>query len=216
MTNQKRTRAQRLAPEERKRQLTRCAIKAFATYGIGRANHAQVASLAKVAVPTVFLYFPTRESLVDAVLNEVETLLLEIIRAEALKKDLTAFEKLLNLLSRYVDAMDSDPDLVKVFLDWTTSFEEYLSTHMQSYLKKLVAALSGIIDDGKKNKEFDPVVSPLDASLMIYSSANMLAQIKFFYSDVDIKHYLISLISAVLHIDQNKAHKKGNPAPSKK
>jgi len=216
MTNQKRTRAQRLAPEERKRQLTRYAIQAFATYGIGRANHAQVASLAKVAVPTVFLYFPTRESLVDAVLNEVETLLLTIIRTEAKKKDLTAFEKLLNLLSSYIDAMDNNTDLVKVFLDWTTCFEEYLSNCMQAYLKKLVAALSEIVEDGKKNKEFDASVDPKDAALMIYSSANMLAQLKFFYRDTDITHYVISLISAVLHLDEKQAEKFiGSKKPKK-
>jgi AcrR family transcriptional regulator len=47
------------------------AIRVFARWGIGGARHAEIARKAKVAVPTVFFYFPTRKALVNSVLEEV-------------------------------------------------------------------------------------------------------------------------------------------------
>ena len=110
-----------------------------------------------------------------------------------------------HLLSNYATAMEDQPDTVKVFLDWTTSFEKFLSDRFQVYLRKLIGLLSEIVAEGRKNGEFGQDVNPIDAALMIYSSANTLVQIKFFNEEIDISHYIFSLISAVLHIDEEQA-----------
>ena len=51
--------------------LLRCAMRVFARRGLGAARHAEIARAARVSVPTVFFYFPTRKALVSAVLEEV-------------------------------------------------------------------------------------------------------------------------------------------------
>ena len=76
-TRKKPARAARLDPAQRRAQLLACAITAFAEVGISRAGHAEVARRAGVSVPTVFVYFPTREALVDAVLGEVGRYIVE-------------------------------------------------------------------------------------------------------------------------------------------
>ncbi len=55
----------RLSPQKRKLQLMEIALEVFATRGIGRGGHADIAEIAQVSVATVFNYFPTREDLVD-------------------------------------------------------------------------------------------------------------------------------------------------------
>jgi len=211
MSNRNYKRATQLTPEERRRQLLRCAIAAFAANGLGRGTHAQVAKLAGVAVPTVFSYFPTREDLVDGVLNEIESVLLGIVRTDLQREDLTAFDKLFNLLSAYVTAIKEDPDIVKVFLDWTTSFEAGLAAKFQMYLAKLMKLLAQIIEQGQQRKEFSADVTPIDAALMIYSSANVLAQIKFYNYGVDDNHYILSLINSVLHLQDHGGEVGRNP-----
>lgn len=62
----------RLNPEKRKLQLLEIGIEVFARRGIGRGGHADIADIAQVSVATAFNYFPTREDLVDDVLNQVE------------------------------------------------------------------------------------------------------------------------------------------------
>ena len=200
----KRTRAGRMSPQERKKQLTRFAIEAFATQGLGRANHGQVAKLAKVSVPTVFSYFPTREALVEEVLLEVERVFLSLVRQEASLKDASAFQKTLNLISNYMQLIDEDPDIVKVFLDWTTSFEEYLSNRLGEYLERFIPLFSRIVEDGKKHDGIDPHVDPADASLIIFSSANVIARIKFYSIETDLSRYVINLISSTLHLDETE------------
>lgn len=61
----------RLSPQKRKLQLMEIALEVFAKRGIGRGGHADIAEIAQVSVATVFNYFPTREDLVDEVLNHV-------------------------------------------------------------------------------------------------------------------------------------------------
>ncbi|HEY2487591.1 MAG TPA: helix-turn-helix domain-containing protein, partial [Candidatus Binataceae bacterium] len=64
-------RARALDQNERRTLLLRCALCVFARRGIGAARHAEIAREAKVSVPAVFFYFPTRQALVSAVLDEV-------------------------------------------------------------------------------------------------------------------------------------------------
>src|SRR5216684_6885279 len=67
----KRRRARPLDRPERRTLLLECALRVFARRGIGAARHAEIAREAKVSVPTVFFYFPTRDALVAAVVEEV-------------------------------------------------------------------------------------------------------------------------------------------------
>jgi AcrR family transcriptional regulator len=62
----------RLSPGARRAELMACALAVFARRGLGEARHAEIAAEAGVSVATVFVYFPTREALVDAVLDEVD------------------------------------------------------------------------------------------------------------------------------------------------
>lgn len=215
MTTKSYKRASQLSPEERRKQLLRCAIAAFAAKGLGRGTHAQVAKLAGVAVPTVFSYFPTREDLVDVVLNEIEDTMLGMVRAELQRNEITAHEKLHGLLSRYVTAIKEDPDIVKVFLDWTTSFESNLAKRFKDYLDKLMKLLGQVIEQGQHKGEIGADIVPIDTALMIYSSANVLAQIKFHNYGVDEDHYILSLINSVLHLHHGKVGARANPILTK-
>lgn len=213
----KHKRAAQLPPSERRQQLLRCAVKVFAETGIGRANHALVAKAAGVAVPTVFAYFPNREALVDAVLAEVERRLLGIVKSQFEREDLTAYQKLLRLLSDYADCIDQDPELVKVFLDWTTSFQNDLARKFQAYLKKVLGLLKGMVEEGRDRREFGPEVNAEDVALIVFGSANVIAQIKFSNYQTDVSHYLISLITGALHLQNRELpHGAAQPAGARK
>ena len=77
----------RLQPEERKRLLLTNAVEVFARRGIGRGGHTEIAEIGGVSVATVFNYFKTREALVEAVLEEVESFLLNLAEAVYAEED---------------------------------------------------------------------------------------------------------------------------------
>lgn len=77
----------RMPPEERRAQLLAIAIDVFAERGLGAARHAEIAERAGVAVSTTFVYFPTRERLVEDVLAALASFFLDLLeRAHAQEK----------------------------------------------------------------------------------------------------------------------------------
>lgn len=134
-TIQKRPRT-RLSPEKRKEQLLDIAIEVFSQRGIGRGGHADVAEIAQVSVATVFNYFPTREDLVDDVLNKVEEQFHQFVK-DSISLELDVRSNLHALLMNIIDTVHSDNKWIKVWFEWSTSTREevwplFLSTHVNN------------------------------------------------------------------------------------
>jgi TetR/AcrR family hemagglutinin/protease transcriptional regulator len=119
----RRRRAQPLDKAERRALLLQCAVRVFARRGIGAAHHAEVAREAKVSVPTVFFYFPTREALVNAVLEEVARFIIEMAET-AHGKHRPAPEIFLEHARAFADAVDTHPDHIRVLLEWSTALRD--------------------------------------------------------------------------------------------
>jgi len=158
--------------------LLHCAIKVFARTGLASGVHAQVADEAHVAVSTVFLYFPTREALVDAVITEVDRYLVELV-ANAAKKPMPAADKLLAILHAFSVTVDEAPDYIKIWLNWSTDVDDVTWTRYVDFQDRILAAFGEIIARGKARGEIaDNVKSSLGAHLVM-SAGHMIAQMKF-------------------------------------
>lgn len=135
----------RLNPEARKTQLLDHAVSAFATSGIERAVHADVAARAGVSTPTVFKYYPTRDALVDAVLDRIEIRTMDLFSKIPENSDLSAFDMTQSLATAVEHLCQTEPDLMKVCLAWSVAFssvrERYL-TYQDMLLDRLRARMS--------------------------------------------------------------------------
>jgi TetR/AcrR family hemagglutinin/protease transcriptional regulator len=132
-TTAKRRRARPLERPERRALLLKWAIRVFARRGLGGARHSEVAREAKVAVPTVFFYFPTREALVREVLEEVARFFLAMTeRVHNLQRP--APEIVVEHGRVFADAMVTHPEYARVLLEWSTALRDevwplYLQFH---------------------------------------------------------------------------------------
>ena len=129
----KRRRARPLERPERRALLLTCAIRAFARRGLGGTRHSEIAREAKVAVPTVFFYFPTHEALVREVLEEVARFFLAMTE-RIHNTDRPAPEIIVEHGRVFADAMVTHPDYARVLLEWSTALREevwplYLQFH---------------------------------------------------------------------------------------
>ena len=129
----KRRRARPLERPERRALLLKCAIRVFARRGLGGARHSEVAREAKVAVPTVFFYFPTREALVREVLEEVARFFLAMTE-RVHNTERPAPEIVVEHGRVFADAMVTHPDYARVLLEWSTALRDevwplYLQFH---------------------------------------------------------------------------------------
>jgi TetR/AcrR family transcriptional regulator, hemagglutinin/protease regulatory protein len=173
-----RPRARRLLPAERRAQLLTCALRVFARRGLGEARHAEIAKEAGVAVPTVFFYFPTRNELVSAVLDEVERFYIELAE-QAHRRDLPAQQILLQHAVAFAESVDTHPDHARVWLDWSTAIRDEVWPRYIDFQGKLVRILEKTIRRGQRKGTFAADVDAEDAALLGFSAAHMVAQMKF-------------------------------------
>ena len=139
----------RLAPEARKAQLLDCALAAFAEHGVARATHSHVAERAGVSIPAVHSYFRTREDLVAAVLGEVERYLIDIV-SDSLGGPKEVREALTLLATRFANAARDKPDMVKVWLDWSTGVRADVWPRYIDVLDRLHAIAQKVFARGKR------------------------------------------------------------------
>lgn len=191
-------RADRLEQAERRAQLMRCAMRVFARRGLGAARHAEIAREAGVSVPAVFFYFPSREELVTAVLDEVDRFLMDM--AERIHaSDRPAPEILLEHARAFAASVDTHPDYARVWLDWSTAIREEIWPKYLDFQERMVAIIAETIRRWQNDRGIASDVDIEDDARLMVGSAHMVAQMKFTRVPPEkLEHFLRTLVSAAL------------------
>lgn len=194
----------RLAPEARRAQLTPCAVAAVAAMGLERATHAEVARLAQVSVPTVFVYFPTREDLVAAVLDEVEAFLDRIVAASFALP--VPGDRLMALARAFEHGADAERDVIRVWLDWSTAVRDDWWPGYLTVQARIAAHVAAAVRDHRGGRERKPPASDVAAARIFVGSGHTVALMKLAgapQGEVD------SLIGAVVAATLDLARRNG-------
>ena len=158
----------RLDPDLRRAQLLKHAISAFADAGIERAAHADVASRAKVSTPTVFKYFPSREILVNTVLDEVVQTF-ESMRDKISVQTSSTPELIQAMAAAVSDLCLENPDLIKVALAWSVSFSPIRKRYLSYEMHKL----------NQLSEAFHLSISNNADKRILYATINSFARMHF-------------------------------------
>ena len=170
------TRAAQMLPAERKEQLLRAGVESFSCKGIGATKHADVARLCKVAVPTVLSYFNNRDALVNAILQEVGSSILDNVIEPALSlPDPSA--RLPATASLYIDYASREPDYVKVWLMWSMHFAPEIQSQFRVFENRLILSMAEIIQPGSSNN--DPSQDMHDRARVVIAASSFLAKMVF-------------------------------------
>ena len=180
-----RPRARPMNAEARRRQLLARAVAETANTGLGHARHTDIAAAAGVSVPTVFHYFPTREDLADAVLDEVRRFLLDEIVADRQERDAPANELLAEILLAFATAIETHPDYVRVWLDWSTAVRaEYWPSYLRFHTRAM-DLIGAIIDRGKREGVLNTQLDTNDEARVFIGIGHMVAHMKFAGNDAE-------------------------------
>jgi TetR/AcrR family hemagglutinin/protease transcriptional regulator len=167
----------RLPPDERRAQLLAVALEVFAREGLGAARHAAIARVAGVAVSTVFLYFPTREALVDAVLSEVERFYLDQSE-RAFAGEAPAPAKLRALADAFLGSLETDLPHALVWLDWSTHFREHVWQRFLGLMDGVVGRCERVIREGQAAGTIPAGRDPRGVARLFVGSATMFVHMK--------------------------------------
>lgn len=173
-----RTTRTRLAPEARRAQLLACALSAFAEYGVARATHSHVAERAGVSVPAVHSYFRTRDDLVAAVLDEVEAYLFEIVSG-SLGGQKSVAEALRSLAVNFSRDAKDKPDMMKVWLDWSTGVRADVWPRYMDLLERLHGIAQKLLERGKREGVIPPALNAKAAARAYLGGGHTVALMQF-------------------------------------
>lgn len=173
----------RLPPEARRRQLLDCALTVFARRGIGEARHAEIAREAGMSVPTVFNYFPTREALVQGVLDEVGRFILEDILRPIQQDGLPAPDVLRDSALAFANALERHPDYARVWLDWSTAVRDDVWPRYLEFQDRVFTLLAATTERGKREGSLPAELDSDDAVRLLVGSAHMIAQMQITGAD---------------------------------
>jgi TetR/AcrR family hemagglutinin/protease transcriptional regulator len=152
-------------------------MRVFARRGLGGARHSEIAREAEVSVPTVFFYFPTREALVTAVLDEVARFLTDMT-VEIHASRGPAPDIVLAHTKAFADSVDTHPDYARVWLDWSTAMREEIWPHYLEFQENIVSIIANTIRRWQREQGMSEADAEDDARLIV-GSAHMVAQMKF-------------------------------------
>jgi len=173
----RRPRAARMRPAERRAQLVACALAAFARRGLGATRHADVAAEAGVSLPAVFFYFRTRDTLVGAVLGEVERYYVEMLRT-AHAADGTARDVLHRIAAAFAASVDTHPMHARVWLNWSTAMRDDLWPRYLVFQGRVLRDLAATIRAGQRTGVVADALHAADAARLMYAAAYAVLQMK--------------------------------------
>lgn len=177
--NDKPTR-QWLAAPERRRQLLEVALGVAARRGLGRTGHAEVAKLAGVAVSSVFLYFPSRQELLAAIVAEIGRFYIELARGyhDAEGSPLAAVKAHLH---GFADSVKREPDYAQVWLEWAVLIrnDDGLWDAFLEFQETMIGIIAGSIRRAQAAGEVTQALSAPDAARLVVASAYTLTQLQF-------------------------------------
>tara|TARA_B100001179_G_scaffold191861_1_gene148859 strand:+ start:423 stop:1010 length:588 start_codon:yes stop_codon:yes gene_type:complete len=167
----------RLPPLERQEQLEKFIVKAAAQRGISRVTHSHVAKLAKVSVSTVHFYFKRRDDLVASATKQVEDYLIDIF-TENLQQD-SVRDALTDLAEAFLEGGIANPDLIKVWLDWSVSIREKVWKDYQNLQDELHKRVRKVLNRAKREKLL-PKDFDTQAATRIYIGSGHTLQLMLF------------------------------------
>jgi TetR/AcrR family hemagglutinin/protease transcriptional regulator len=171
----------------------------FAARGLGEARHAQIAEVADCSLSTVFVYFPTREELVVAVLAETERALVEMAERVHGQTDKSVPAVLREHILAFTNFVESHPDYARVWLDWSTALrEEYFSRYLE-FQERMVGVIGESLARGQREGTVAVNVDAAEDARLVVGSAHMLAQMKMNgRPDEAVERFINTLLGAVL------------------
>jgi len=188
----------RLRPDARRAQLLDCALSVFARDGLGRGNHAAIAELAGVSVATVFHYFPTRDELVAALLDQVETFFLGLAE-DVHAQPAPLVDILVDHGDAFLRAAETHGEYVRVWLDWSTAIRENVWPRFLSFQERLIAIVVSSVERGRERGEVAASIDPEDTARLFVGNAHMAALMTFAPpSGLDLDHLVRRAVTALL------------------
>lgn len=158
----------------------------------------------------MFLYFPTRVELEREVLNEVARFLIEELVEPMHQRDQPVAEILENTLVSFAACIDTHPDHVRIWLEWSTAIRDDLWPLYLEFQARVVTHFKTTIRRGQRERTLPHALGVDDAARVLVGLGHMIALMKFAGSPQDdIQHVVHSLVHGYVTRDADRRAAQG-------
>lgn len=166
-------------PEEKRQRILGCAKTVFARSGYAGANINEIARNAGISIGALYKYFRTKEDLFLALIEDAHDIL-ETKLDEILRKDEQLTKKITMLLDAAVEFSLQDPELIQLYIGWTTQELVPLSENLSRRVEGV--ASSRYIRLVKEAKEKGEVRIDLDEGMTAFCLDNLFLMVQFAFA----------------------------------
>jgi TetR/AcrR family hemagglutinin/protease transcriptional regulator len=172
-----RPRAARLSPSERRASLVKAGIHVVARRGLSGARPTEVAEKAGVSEATIYAYFPNREALVDAILDQVGRHFLAITEA-SFEADLSLAERFASVFEAIGASVEADPDHARVWFDWASAMRGELWPRFLEAQSRMIEIMTSAVRSVPKNKRAGLELHPDDLAHLVLGAGEMMVRLQ--------------------------------------
>jgi len=174
----------------------------FARRGLGGARHTEIAREAKVSVPAVFFYFPTREALVREVLEEVARFFEGMIEAVP-SVERSAPEIIMERLRTWTEAVRRFPDHTCVILEWSTAIRSEAWPLYLKHYERILARNRETIRNWRTAIGSDRIEDSENDARVIAATGYVLSQMKMTRVPMDkIERFMQTVVRDTVGVDE--------------
>jgi TetR/AcrR family fatty acid metabolism transcriptional regulator len=144
----------------KKEKILNAAIVIFSQVGYHNAKISTIADLAGVGTGTTYLYFKSKEQILEEVFIKSWTNIEQCLIELATKKKMTSTEKLKILVETIVDLITKNKEIAKLILFEERFWSSGKSERVSKMITNTKSLLNEIIKSGSKSGEFRKNINP--------------------------------------------------------
>jgi len=155
------------AKDERRQAMLAAALEVFVEKGFAAARMDDIARAASLSKGTVYLYFPSKEDLFEAVLRNVA--LPNVEHMEGLMRDAPSVSVALDGVAQFVPHLIREtrlPQIMKLLISESGTFPQIVQAYREDVLDRLLVAVAGLLARAHEAGDIDAPEPMLAARLV--------------------------------------------------
>jgi TetR/AcrR family transcriptional regulator, fatty acid metabolism regulator protein len=148
----------RIKEGNKEEDILRAAIEVFAETGYHNAKMSKIAEIAEVATGSLYVYYKNKEQILLKIFDVVWEKLYNNLLVLVNRDDLNPIEKFDSMIDMIFDAFTESPAIAIVIANEQHHLQFRRSDEFTKYFEKFLNLGEKILNDGIKNKSFNPNV----------------------------------------------------------
>lgn len=155
---------------DRRKQILRAAVEAFAERGFHRTRVSDIAKRAGVAYGLIYHYFDSKDHVLNSVFEDNWSVFLKVITDISHTETMGAGEKLERISALLIDALQIAPTIIQVIIQEISRSDRFVHAEKMSAFNSAFDVVNDIIVAGQATGELRPSLHPRVAAYMFFGA----------------------------------------------